>query len=100
MACWIYEGALLNLYLRKKRENIDALKSQKVLNYCKTRQYGDSRWKCVENSKFWKFVDMVTSKAVLNEGRKASHNNFSSEPHSPHFLVRAASESSSFDYFV
>jgi len=25
----------------------------------------------------------------VDEGRKASHNNFSSEPHSPHFLVRA-----------
>ena len=35
-----------------------------------------------------------------NEGRKASHDNFSSERHSPHFLVRATSESSSFDYFV
>jgi hypothetical protein len=37
---------------------------------------------------------------VLAQGRKASHNNFSSEPHSSHFLVRATSESSSFDYCV
>ena len=34
------------------------------------------------------------------EGRKASHNSFSSEPHSPHFLVRATSESSFFDFYV
>ena len=33
----------------------------------------------------------------FREGRKASHNNFSSEPHSPHFLDRTTSKSSSFD---
>ena len=33
------------------------------------------------------------------EGRKASHNNFSSEPYSPHFLVRATSKFSSFAYY-
>ena len=33
----------------------------------------------------------------LVDGRKASQNNFSSEPHSSYFLVRATSESSSFD---
>ena len=36
----------------------------------------------------------------VKEGRKASHNNFSSEPHSPLFLVRTTSKSSSFDYYV
>ena len=35
-----------------------------------------------------------------SEERKASHDNFPSEPHSPHFLVRATSESLFFDYFV
>ena len=35
----------------------------------------------------------------LSEGRKASHNNFTSEPHSSHFLVRATSKSSSFQYY-
>ena len=37
--------------------------------------------------------------AKSHEGRKASHNNFSSEPYS-HFLVQATSESSSFDCSV
>jgi len=36
------------------------------------------------------FMDGLT-----NEGRKSSHNNFSSEPYSPHFLVWATSKSSS-----
>ena len=41
-----------------------------------------------------------TKKELLNEGRKASYNNFSSEPHFPHCLVRASSESTFFDYDV
>ena len=36
---------------------------------------------------------------ISQEGRKANQNNFSSEPHSPHFLVRATSKSSSFHYY-
>ena len=36
----------------------------------------------------------------MRGGRRASHNNFPSEPHSPHFLVWVTSESSSFDYYV
>ena len=28
----------------------------------------------------------------VGDGKKASHNNFLSEPHSPHFLVRATSK--------
>ena len=38
--------------------------------------------------------------ALLHEGRKARHINFSSEPHSPHFLVPVTLKSSSFDYYV
>ena len=38
--------------------------------------------------------------AVSHEGRKASHYNFLSEPHAPLFLVRATSESSSFEYYA
>ena len=53
------------------------------------RFQGETEMKC--STKIVKEVD---------EGRKASHNNFSSEPHSSHFLVRATSESSSLDYFV
>ena len=34
---------------------------------------------------------------LIYEGRKARHNNFQSEPHSPHFLVRPTLKSSSFD---
>ena len=34
-----------------------------------------------------------------NEGRKANHNNISSEPHSHHFLARATSKSSSLQYY-
>ena len=34
----------------------------------------------------------------FNEGRKANRNNFSFEPHSPHFLVRVISKSSSSQY--
>ena len=37
---------------------------------------------------------------LSDEERKAIHNNFSSEPHSPHFLVRATSKFSSFAYYV
>ena len=45
-------------------------------------------------------IDRSISILRSHEGRKASHNNFSSEPHSPHFLIRTTSKSSSFDYYA
>ena len=41
-----------------------------------------------------------TADQGLNEGRKASHSSFLSEPHSPHFIVRTTSKTSSFGYYV
>ena len=45
-------------------------------------------------------LNLIYTYSRSDEGRKACHNNFSSESHSPHFLVRATSESLFFDYFV
>ena len=44
-----------------------------------------------------KYDDNNNNDKRYAQGRKASHNNFLSEPHSPHFLGRATSESLSFD---
>ena len=44
--------------------------------------------------------NLLIFQSELYEGRKASHNRFSSEPHSPHFLVRTTSKSLSFDHYV
>ena len=62
---------------------------------------------CLQSTQFILDKNLIESSLVIigvvhefNEGRKASHNHFSSEPHSPHFLVRANSKSSSFDFYV
>ena len=54
-------------------------------------------WKSTKKLKFRNFFVLFIQ---MSEGRKASHNNFSSEPHSPHFLVRTTTKSPSFVYYV
>ena len=56
--------------------------------------------KCVECNAVDLTENLAFIKDVLRGGGKASHNNFSSEPHSSHFLVRVTLKSSSFDYVV
>ena len=52
--------------------------------------------KCFVDHQYANYLEILE---VLQEGRKANHKNFSSEPNSPNFLVRATSESSSYDHY-
>ena len=64
------------------------------------QKYRDSKiWVC-EKTQLKELSPVASVKRYLTEGRKTSHNNFSSEPHSPHFLFEATSEFSSFEYYM
>ena len=46
-----------------------------------------------------RLLSLCVISMLFNEGRKANHINLHSEPHSPHFLVRTTSKSSSLQYY-
>ena len=52
---------------------------------------------CQQTRFLWKSIK-DKSESIVELGRKANHNNLASEPHSPNFLVRATSKSSTFQY--
>ena len=58
--------------------------------------------KIIRKQSFPRYMNKNHPNSLKEYGRggRPATTNFSSEPHSPHFLVRATSKYSSFDYYV